>query len=264
MGPTAGERLRELWQYRELLYFMVWRDIKVRYKQTLLGVAWALIQPVFTTVVFFLFFGKMAKMPSDGIPYPVFSYLGLAAWTYFAGAVSYASNSMVANARLLTKVYFPRILIPAAGVLSTLPDFAISSLLGLVVLKIYGIPIGWGFLLWPVLALPLVLLALGASLFLATLNVRFRDVKYAIPFLIQLWLFLTPIIYPTSIVPERFRHLTFINPLTGLINAFRAVVLPDIAVAWPALLTGLALTLLLLIGGVTMFHRFERSFADII
>jgi len=133
-----------------------------------------------------------------------------------------------------------------------------------VVLKIYGIPIGWGFLLWPVLALPLVLLALGASLFLATLNVRFRDVKYAIPFLIQLWLFLTPIIYPTSIVPERFRHLTFINPLTGLINAFRAVVLPDIAVAWPALLTGLALTLLLLIGGVTMFHRFERSFADII
>jgi len=254
----------EFWQHRELLFFMVWRDLKVRYKQTLLGVAWAIIQPLFSTLIFFLFFGKMAKMPSDGIPYPVFAYLGMTAWTYFAGATAYASNSLINNANLLTKVYFPRLIIPTAGVLSLLPDFLIAALVGVGVLLFYGIPLQVTFLLWPLVMVPVVLMTLGVSLILATLNVRYRDIKYAVPFMLQMWMFLTPIIYPTSIVPERFRQLTFLNPMVGYIDALRSTALPDRAFAWGPFGIGVGLTLLVLAVGVWNFNRAEREFADII
>ena len=228
--------LQEFWAYRELLFFMVWRDLKVRYKQTLLGVAWAVIQPLASTLIFFLLFGKMAKMPSDGIPYPVFAYLGMAVWTYFAGAVSYSSNSLVNNSQLLTKVWFPRLIIPTAGVLSLLPDFLIASVVGVVLMFAYGVTPSWTFLLWPLLVPVMVVLALGASLILATLNVRYRDVKYAIPFLLQMWMFLTPIIYPVSIVPEKWQPLLLLNPMVGVVDAFRATALNGRPLAWLSLI----------------------------
>ncbi len=256
--------LIEFWQYHELLYFMVWRDLKVRYKQTLLGVAWAIIQPLFSTAIFFLFFGKIAKMPSDGIPYPVFAYLGMAAWTYFSGATSYASNSLVNNANLLTKVYFPRLIIPTAGVLASLPDFLIASVVGVVVMLIYGVTPSVAFLLWPLIMVPVVLLTLGVSLILATLNVRYRDVKYAVPFLLQMWMFLTPIIYPTSIVPERFRHLLFLNPMVGYIDTLRAAALPGRDMEWGPFGVAVAISLVVLAVGLINFRRAERNFADVI
>jgi lipopolysaccharide transport system permease protein len=256
--------LKEFWQYRELLYFMVWRDLKVRYKQTLLGVAWAVIQPLFSTLIFFLFFGKMAKMPSDGVPYPVFAYLGMAVWTYFAGAVGYASNSLLNNANLLTKVYFPRLIIPVAGVLSLLPDFIIASVVGVIVMIIFKVPLVVSMLLWLVLALPVILLSVGVSLVLATLNVRYRDIKYAVPFLLQMWMFLTPIIYPTSIVPEKFRELTFLNPMVGYVDAMRAVAFGQQSLVWESLGVALGVTLAILVYGVWNFNRAEREFADVI
>ena len=256
--------LQEFWAYRELLYFMVWRDLKVRYKQTLLGVAWAVIQPLVSTLIFFLFFGKMAKMPSDGVPYPVFAYLGMAVWTYFAGAVAYASNSLVNNSQLLTKVWFPRLIILTAGVLSLLPDFLIASVVGVVIMLAYGQPLPWTFLLWPLLVPVMVVLALGASLILATLNVRFRDVKYAIPFLLQMWMFLTPIIYPVTIVPERWRGLLLLNPMAGVVDAFRATALAGRPFAWAALGAALGLGLVVLGIGLAYFTKAEREFADVI
>jgi lipopolysaccharide transport system permease protein len=243
---------------------MVWRDLKVRYKQTLLGLAWAVIQPLVSTLIFFLFFGKMAKMPSDGVPYPVFAYLGMAAWTYFSGATAYASNSLVNNSQLLTKVYFPRLVIPAAGVLSLIPDLFIATVVGVIIMIVYGISLPWTFLLWPVLMIPLAILTLGVSLILATLNVRYRDIKYAIPFLLQMWLFLTPIIYPTSIIPEKYRFLSLLNPMSGLIDAFRALALPDRPLVWSTLGISVGSSILILIVGLVYFRRAERDFADII
>lgn len=256
--------LQEFWAYRELLFFMVWRDLKVRYKQTLLGVAWAVIQPLVSTLIFFLFFGKMAKMPSDGVPYPVFAYLGMAAWTYFSGAVAYSSNSLVNNSQLLTKVWFPRLIIPTAGVLSLLPDFLIASLVGVAVMFAYGTTPAWTFLLWPLLVPLMVILALGASLILATLNVRYRDVKYAIPFLLQMWMFLTPIIYPVSIVPERWRSLLLLNPMGGVVEAFRSTALGNRPLDWATLGAALGLGLLVLAFGLRYFTKAERAFADVI
>lgn len=256
--------LQEFWAYRELLFFMVWRDLKVRYKQTLLGVAWAVIQPLVSTLIFFLFFGKMAKMPSDGVPYPVFAYLGMAVWTYFAGAVAYASASLVNNSQLLTKVWFPRLIIPTAAVLSLLPDFLIAAVVGVVVMLVYGQPLPWTFLLWPLLVPVMVILALGASLILATLNVRFRDVKYAIPFMLQMWMFLTPIIYPVSIIPERWRALLLLNPMGGVVDAFRATALTGRTFEWGTLGAGLGVGVVVLLIGLRYFTKAEREFADVI
>lgn len=256
--------LQEFWAYRELLFFMVWRDLKVRYKQTLLGVAWAVIQPLASTLIFFLLFGKMAKMPSDGIPYPVFAYLGMAVWTYFAGAVSYSSNSLVNNSQLLTKVWFPRLIIPTAGVLSLLPDFLIASVVGVVLMFVYGVTPSWTFLLWPLLVPVMVVLALGASLILATLNVRYRDVKYAIPFLLQMWMFLTPIIYPVSIVPEKWQPLLLLNPMVGVVDAFRATALTGRPLEWGSLGAALGVGLVVLLIGLRYFTKAEREFADVI
>ena len=259
-----GSGLGELWRYRELLYFMVWRDLKVRYKQTLLGLAWAVIQPLMTTLIFFLLFGKLAKMPSEGFPYPLFTYLGMMAWTYFAGSMTYASNSLVNNSALISKVYFPRLILPISGVFSLLPDFIIASAVGIGMMFYFNITPTWSILLWPVLTIPMILVVLGISLILSALNVRYRDIKYVIPFLIQSWLFMTPVIYPTSIIPERFRFLILLNPMTGIIDAFRATALPGKELEIIPLGISLGIGLLVFFIGLTIFNRAEREFADII
>jgi lipopolysaccharide transport system permease protein len=256
--------LSELKAYREVFFFLVWRDIKVRYKQTLLGAAWAVLQPVASMIVFSLLFGKLAQMPSDGVPYPIFTYAALVPWTYFSTSLSFAGNSLVNNSNLVSKVYFPRIALPAASALGGLVDFAIASAVVLVLMAWYHIPLSWELLIWPVLALPLVALVLGVGMSLAALNVKFRDVKYAIPFALQMWLFLTPIIYPTSIVPERLRFLTMLNPLTGVIEAFRAALLPDRTIAWGELSVSVLLIGLIFIVALRYFHTTERDFADYI
>ena len=261
---TTSEWLKEFWRYRELFYFLIWRDVKVRYKQTLLGAAWAIIQPFFTMVVFTLFFGKLAKVPSDGIPYPIFSYSALLPWTFFAGALRNAGNSLVNNSVLLTRVYFPRATLPASSVLSGLVDFGIASIILLGMIGYYRIQPSWEMLLWPVLIIPLAIIAVGVGMILAALNVRYRDIRYAIPFFVQLWLFLTPVIYPTTIIPERLRVLMAFNPLSGIIEAFRASLLPTRQVDWQALSISITVTLFVFTLGIIYFKQTERTLADII
>lgn len=261
--PTGLGRLTELWRFRELAYFLVWRDIKIRYKQTILGAAWAVIQPLFSMIVFTLLFGNLARMPNEGVPYPVFYYSALLPWTYFAATLNSSGNALVSNAQLITKVYFPRILLPIAAAGAALLDFGIAAMLlpGLMVL--YGVPIGPQLLLIPLLVLPLALAGVAVGLLLSALNVNYRDIKYVIPFLTQLWLFLTPVVYPASLIPERFRILAALNPVTGLVEAFRAAVAGH-AIEWMTLGPSLVVILLLLVAGITYFNRTERFFADVI
>jgi len=256
--------LKEVWQYRELFYFLTKRDIKVRYKQTLLGALWAVIQPVFTMIVFTLFFGRLAKIPSDGIPYPVFVYAALLPWTYFANAVTAAGNSLVGNANLISKVYFPRIIVPASAALSGLIDFmiALAVLLGMMIY--YQFIPGWGILLFPVLLLLTFLCALGVGLWLSALNVHYRDIRYVIPFLVQLWLFITPVIYPVSLVPLPYRWLLALNPMGGLISAYRAAFLGSQPVNWSLLVISAVVIVLLLTTGLYYFNKVEKQFADVI
>ena len=258
------EWIREFWRYKELLYFFVWRDIKVKYKQTVLGALWAVIQPFFSMVVFTIFFGELAKMPSDGIPYPVFSYAALVPWTYFTGALSSASNCLVGNSNLLTKVYFPRVALPVASVLAGLIDFFIASILLGGVMMYYHIPFTFQLIFWPILILPLMLLALGFGMLLASLNVKYRDIKYTIPYGIQLLLFLTPIIYPVSIVPEKYRIFILLNPLTGIIESFRSIVVHNKPVDFMSLGISFVVILSVLAIGLSVFHNTEKSFADLI
>ncbi|HWN53696.1 MAG TPA: ABC transporter permease [Methylomirabilota bacterium] len=264
IDPTSSRPLvevRELWHYRDLLYFLTWRDISVRYKQTVLGFLWAILQPFLTMVVFAIFLGRLAGMPSDGVPYPVFSYLGLLPWSYFSGAVTRAGTSVVGNAHLLTRVYFPRVLVPLSATLSALVDFAIASLVLGGLMAWYGIvPARTAALLLPLAALT-ALAATGIGMWLAALNVRYRDVQYAIPFLMQLWMFATPVVYPTSLVPPGWQPLFALNPMTGIIEAYRAAVLGT-ALDWPSLgISTLSATVLAALGA-WQFHRMEQSFAD--
>jgi lipopolysaccharide transport system permease protein len=254
----------ELRRYRAVFLFLVWRDIKVRYKQTLLGAAWAVLQPLLSMVVFTLFFGKLAQMPSEGVPYPIFVYAALVPWTYFSVSLSFASNSLVANSDLISKVYFPRIALPASSAIAGLVDFGIASAVILGLMAWYGVPPTWKLLLWPLLVLPVAALVLGVGMALAALNVKFRDVKYAIPFAVQLWMFMTPVIYPTSLIPERMRFLAYLNPLAGIIETFRATVLPERSVNWGVLAFSVALVALVLAAAGRYFHRTEREFADYI
>jgi len=256
--------IKEFWEYRELFFFLVWRDVKIRYKQTVLGASWAVIQPFFTMVIFTLFFGRMAKMPSDGVPYPIFSYSALLPWTYFANSVRLSGNSLLSGANLIRRVYFPRVALPGASVLSGLVDFGIAFFVLIGMMFYYDISFSWGLLLWPVLLIPLVLLALGLGMILSSLNVKYRDIKHAIPFFIQSLLFITPIIYPTSIASDTVRRLLSLNPLTGLIEAFRASMLPTRAVDWPLLGQSVVITLVIFLIGVLYFRKTEREFADII
>jgi lipopolysaccharide transport system permease protein len=259
-------KLGELWEYRELLYFLVWRDVRVRYKQTALGAAWAVMQPLFMMLVFGVFFGKLAKMPSDGVPYPIFSYTALVPWTFFVHGLTQGSDSLVGSANLIRKVYFPRLLIPLATVLAGLVDFAIAFVILLVMMAFYGI--------WPssahiLLLIPLLLLALvtslGVGFWLSALNVKFRDVKYMLPFLSQLWLYATPIVYPSSLLHEPWKTLYGINPMAGVVEGFRWALLGNRTTApapGPMLLVSAAAAVAVLIGGAFYFRRMEKTFAD--
>lgn len=262
-APGLGLDLRELWAYRELLFFLAWRDISIRYKQTFLGAAWAVIQPLFTMLLFTLLFGRLARMPSDGVPYPVFAYAALLPWTFFANAVTNSGNSLIGSSSLITKVYFPRIFIPAAAVLASLLDLAIASLLLVPMLFYYQATITWRILLLPLFASLATVLALAVGMCLSALNVQYRDVRYALPFLIQLWLFASPVIYPVSIVPEKWRWLLALNPMTGVIEGFRSCLFGrnfDAAIILPSVLV----TLALLAFSFFAFRRVEDSFADVV
>lgn len=256
--------VRELWVYRELLVFLVWRDIKVRYKQTLLGAAWAILQPLLTTLVFTLFFGVLAGVGSDGVPYPVFAYAGLLPWTFFANSVTQSSNSLVGNANLITKVYFPRIIIPSAAVGAGLVDFAIAFVVLVGLMIYYRVSVTWGALMLPVLALHLTLFSIAIGMWLSALNVKYRDIRFVLPFLIQLWMFVSPVIYPASMIPERWRWLMLLNPLTGIVENFRAALFVQKQFEWVSLGISMASTVLMLLYSIYSFRRMEKHFADVI
>ena len=271
IAPARGWvpiRLRELWEYRELLYFLIWREVKIRYKQAALGVAWAVLQPVLTMVIFSVVFGRFAGMPSDGLPYPVFAYCALLPWQLFTFALTESSNSVVANQRLITKVYFPRIMMPIAAVGVGLLDFAISFVVLLGLIGFYGafFDIGVGAALgtvplWTLLA---VMTALGVGFWLSALNVKYRDIRYTVPFLAQLWFFATPVVYPTSIVPADWRFLFALNPMVGVVDGFRWALLGTARAPEPTVLISIGAVLVLFAGGLFYFRRVERTFADVI
>jgi lipopolysaccharide transport system permease protein len=255
-------RLGDLWQYRELLYFLIWRDVKVRYKQTVLGAAWAIIQPFMTMVVFALFFGRLAKMPSDGVPYPIFAYTALVPWTFFAQAMSQASNSLVGSANLITKVYFPRLVVPLASVLSGVVDLSFAFAVLLVLMPWYGVGLSWRILFIPLFVLLAIVTALGVALWLSALNVQYRDARYTVPFLTQFWLFATPVAYPSTLLPGPWRMLYSVNPMVGVVEGFRWALL-DIGSAPGAMIAISSLAALSLVtGGAYYFRRLERTFAD--
>jgi lipopolysaccharide transport system permease protein len=263
--PSLG--LNDIWQFRELLYFLTWRDVKVRYKQTLLGAAWAILQPLLTMLIFTLIFGRLAGIKSDGIPYPVFAYGGLLVWTFFSNAVTNSGNSLVGSANLITKIYFPRMLIPGASVGAGLVDFGIAFLVLLGLLIYYRIPVGLEVLMVLPLLVLSTLLALGVGMWLSALNVKFRDVRYAIPFLIQLWLFASPVIYPASMLQGRMRWLLMVNPVSGIIENFRTALFGQLTgreFDWSALGISALLTVAILFYSAYSFRRMERTFADIV
>lgn len=257
----------DLWAYRELLYFLTWRDVRVRYKQTALGASWAILQPLAQMLLFTLFFGRLAKIPSDGLPYPLFAYVGLMPWTFFANAVTTSSNSLVVSSGLITKVYFPRLIMPAASVFAGLLDFACAFALFLGLMAWYRVPLTLNLLMAPVLLAMMVMLAFGVGAWLAALNVRYRDVRYVVPFLIQFWMFATPIIYPMSLVPERYRLLYALNPLAGIVEGLRVALVGGMNGArfdWASIAIAGAITAAVAIAGAYEFRRMERGFADVI
>lgn len=260
----ASLNLGELWRYRELVYFFIWRDIKVRYKQTLLGAAWAIIQPFFVMVIFNIFFGKLAKIPSDGIPYPIFSYVALLPWQLFENGVRKAGNSLVSGRNLLTKVYFPRLAIPIATVIAGLVDFALALtiLLGMMWFYDYS-PTKW-ILFTPLLLILALVTALGTGLWLSALNVTYRDIGYIIPFILRVWFFLTPITYSASIVPEEYQTIYALNPMTGVIQGFRWAMLGAGEPPSALILASTVAAVFLMISGLFYFRRMERTFADVV
>jgi lipopolysaccharide transport system permease protein len=260
----ASLGLRELWEYRELLYFLVWREIKIRYKQTVLGGAWVIIQPLITMMIFTVIFSHLARLPSDGIPYPIFAYTALLPWSYFASAFGRAGNSLLADAHLLEKVYFPRLFLPLCAVVAPLVDFLFSFVVLVGMVFWYGITPTWGVLALPFLLLLALLTALSVGLWLAPLNVRYRDIVHMIPFLIQIWMYASPVIYPVSVIPERWRLLYSLNPMVGVIEGFRWALLGKATQAFDVMAVSGSVVLLLLWGGAIYFRRTERTFADIV
>lgn len=257
-------KLGELWDYRELLYFLIWRDIKVRYKQTVLGASWAIIQPFSTMVVFSLFFGKLAKMPSDGIPYPIFSFAALVPWTFFAAGLTQSSNSLVGSSNLITKVYFPRLVIPLATVLSGVVDFGLALAVLVGMMGYYRITPSMHIFFLPLFVLLALVISLGVGLWLSSLNVKYRDVRYIVPFITQFWLFATPIAYPSSLLSEPWRTLYGLNPMVGVVEGFRWALLGTKMSVGPMILVSALVAILILILGAFYFRRMEKTFADIV
>jgi lipopolysaccharide transport system permease protein len=255
-------RLAEVWSYRELLYFFVWRDVKIRYKQTAIGVSWVVLQPLLTMGIFTLFFGRLAKLPSDGLPYPVFYFSSLVPWTYFATALQSCTAVVVDNQRVITKVYFPRLVLPLSAVVSGLVDFAIGFAVLGIVLGVFGIRPGLNMVWLPPLLLLAILTALGVGLWMSALNALYRDVRYVVPFLIQFWMFASPVAYPTSLVPQRWRWLYGLNPMAGVIDGFRWALTGHGQPPGPLLLASTAVVLLILLGGLFFFQRMEGAIAD--
>jgi homopolymeric O-antigen transport system permease protein len=256
--------LRALWPYQELLYFLVWREVKVRYKQTVLGIAWAMLQPLLTMVIFTVIFGTFVNIPSDGLPYPIFAYTALLPWTYFAEAITRSSVSLVSDANLIRKVYFPRLIMPVAAVVSPVVDFVLSFLLLLGMMAWFGIAPTWGVLALPFFLLLALITALAVSLWLSALNVRYRDVRHTIPFLIQFWMYASPVAYSASLVPERWRLLYSLNPMAGVIEGFRWTLLGKASPNLAVIAANAVVVIALLIGGLVFFKRMERTFADVI
>jgi lipopolysaccharide transport system permease protein len=264
--PTSGWltlQLDRVWAYRELLYFLVWRDLKVRYKQTLLGVAWIILQPLISVAIFTVLFGILLNVPSGDVPYPLFAYAALLPWSYFAGSLTRASTSLVGNANLITKVYFPRLIIPISGVLSGLVDLAIAFVVFLGLLLLYRQPLTLAALLLPLFLLLAMSTALGFGLWLAALNVRYRDVNYLVPFLIQVWMYVTPVIYGSDLIPAQFRFLLGLNPMTGVVEGFRWALLGQ-APPGNLFFLSVLISLAVLVSGAAYFRRTERTFADIV
>jgi lipopolysaccharide transport system permease protein len=257
-------KLRELWEYRELLYFLIWRDVKVRYKQTVLGAAWAIIQPFFTMVVFSVFFGRLAKVPSDGIPYPIFSYTALVPWTFFAHGLNQASNSLVRHSGLIKKVYFPRLAMPIARLLAGAVDFVLAFIVLLGMMLYFGIVPTVNVLWLPSFLLLALVTALGVALWLSAMNVQFRDVGYTVPFITQFWMYATPIAYPSSLLPEPWRTLYGINPMAGVVEGFRWALLGADTAPGPIVIVSSLVALVLLVSGAFYFRRMEKTFADVI
>jgi lipopolysaccharide transport system permease protein len=267
IAPSRGWvslRLSELWEYRELLYFLVWRDVKVRYKQTVLGAAWAVIQPLFTMIVFSVVFGKLARISSDGIPYPIFSFAALVPWTFFASGLSQSSNSLVGSAHMVKKVYFPRLVIPIATVFAALVDLAIALAMLLVLMAYYRITPTWNVLFLPLFILLAFISALGTGLWLSALNVKYRDVRYVVPFMIQLWMYATPVVYPSSLLGEPWRTVLGLNPMAGVVEGFRWALLGVDTAPGPMIAASTLTACVLLVGGAFYFRRTERSFSDLV
>lgn len=266
--PTKGWvslRLKELWEYRELLYFLAWRDILVRYKQTLLGASWAIIQPFFTMVVFSLFFGNLAKVPSDGIPYPVFSYAALVPWTFFANGLAASSNSLVGSQNLIQKVYFPRLVMPIASIISGAVDFVLAFVILIGMMLFYGIVPTINVIWLPLLFLLAFVTSLGTGLWFSALNVQYRDIRYVVPFIVQFWLFATPIAYPSSLIENDLLRIIYgINPMTGVVEGFRWALLGTDTAPGATILVSSAAAIVLFVSGLFYFRRMEKSFADLV
>jgi len=260
----AWPKFRELWEYRELLYFFVWRDLKVRYRQTVMGVLWAIIQPVFTMVIFSLFFGRLAKIPSDGLPYPIFSYAALVPWTFFATALNQASNSLVSNGNMVKKIYFPRLSLPISTVLAGVVDFVLAFVVLLGMMLYYGLVPTINVFWLPLFLLLALITSLGVGLWLSAMNVQFRDVHYTIPFLTQAWLFLTPIAYPSSLLPEPWRTVYGLNPMAGVVEGFRWALLGTDTAPGAMTAVSAVVALVVFISGAFYFRRMEQGFADVL
>lgn len=256
--------LREVWRFRELLFFFAWRDIKVRYRQTALGAAWAILQPVLTMIIFSVIFGRLAELPSDGMPYPVFTLAALLPWQLFSFALTSASNSLITNQNLISKVYFPRLIVPFSSILAGLMDFGIAFIILLALMLFYGIMPTIAILLLPFLLALTVASALAVGLWLSALNVEYRDVRYAIPFLTQFWMYATPVAYSASLIPEKWRWFFSLNPMTGVVEGFRWALLGSASLDWRFILLSTIVVALLLAGGLFYFKRMEATFADVI
>lgn len=265
--PASGWvplNLRDLWEYRELLYFLVWRDLKVRYKQTVLGIGWVVLQPLATTLIFSIIFGALARIPSADMPYPVLALSGLVLWNYFAATLSRSGSSLISNANLITKVYFPRLIIPLAGAINGLVDLAVAFSILIIAMALFGITPSSTILILPLSLALLFGLALGVSLWLAALNVRYRDVNYLLPFLIQVWMYASPIIYPTTLIPERWRILYGLNPMVGIVEGFRWALTGRGEIPISTFLFSVFVVLLVMTSGMIFFRRVERTFADVV